>query len=194
MKTPHTRSASRLSLLGVVVPALVLATAVGCAPAVDVHTMTAPSAHFERYRTFAFDPTQAAPDAYALSAQSGAVRARIQESVATILEGRGYVPAGSGKADLVVRIETGRREPTPAERVGQPQPGQAEMQYTATLDDESLDRVEGAFIVDAFDADSHLLLWHGSARAAVDPTRVDYGRLQRAVDHVLATFPARTAP
>src|SRR5271165_5252853 len=85
-------------------------TAVGCTSAVDIHTIQSPAAHFERYRTIAFDLNQQAPREYTTSPRSADVRAYVEQTAARILEGRGYVIAPNDHADLVVRIEAGRRE------------------------------------------------------------------------------------
>jgi hypothetical protein len=59
------------------------------------------------------------------------------------------------------------------------------------LEDEEDDFVEGAFVVDAFDAATGEMVWHGSARLEIDPGSVQEERLQRAVGEVLASFPRR---
>src|SRR5580704_11362002 len=51
-----------------------------------------------------------APDQYAQSPQSIDAQNEIHESAPRILESRGYVLTGADRADLVVRIEEGRRE------------------------------------------------------------------------------------
>ncbi|HZU85070.1 MAG TPA: DUF4136 domain-containing protein [Polyangiaceae bacterium] len=166
-----------------------LATHVGCTSSVDVHTMTAPNARFEQYRTFEFDSSPpVAPPTYAVSAQSPAAWAVIRETTANVLESRGYAAAtGGAPGDLVVRIATGRREhPTGATAVPGPQ---TQAPYAGWLDNEEQDLVEGAFVIDAFDARTRTLVWHGSARAAIDANRVNDKALQRAVQNVLASFP-----
>jgi hypothetical protein len=72
---------------------------------------------------------------------------------------------------------------------------QTEIPYFGFLDDERQDLVEGAFVIDTFDGQTHRMLWHGSAREVIDPSRANYDRLHRAVQKVMASFPARaTAP
>ena len=166
----------------------------GCSPAIDVHTATSPNTTFERYHTFAFDPAGVESGNSGNSARSAEVRSHIVEDVQADLQSRGYAPATGPKADFVVRIETGRR-PLATGEPAQPLPPveQTEIPYFGFLDDERQDLVEGAFVVDAFDGETHRLLWHASAREVIDPTRANYDRLHSAVEKVMASFPARLA-
>jgi hypothetical protein len=50
--------------------------------------------------------------------------------------------------------------------------------------------VEGALVIDAFDARSGVRVWHGSSRAEIKPDRVDEALLQTSVAEVLASFPS----
>jgi hypothetical protein len=59
------------------------------------------------------------------------------------------------------------------------------------VENETEDFTEGAFVIDAFDAATDDLLWHGSARLEVQPGRFDEERLRRAASAVLTSFPAR---
>jgi uncharacterized protein DUF4136 len=171
----------------------------GCASELVVHTITAQNAQFGRYRTFSFDPTFAAPAKYALSPQSSEVRSRIEQASTKILEARGYTLAAASGSDLVVRVETGRRQ-SPVEETPLPPAGEAhETGGTqiafggAPLDDERHDLVEGSFVIDAFDGQTHQMLWHGAAQEVIDASHPDYDRLQRAIEKVLASFPPRTS-
>ncbi|MGA3120333.1 MAG: DUF4136 domain-containing protein [Polyangiaceae bacterium] len=190
----------------------------GCAPAIHVHAIQSPDAHFERYRTIAFDVSRRAPAGHVASPRSADVREHVRQLAAAILQSRGYGLAAHEHADLVVRIEAGRREvevptgtgimPLGGGVSGLPEasrandtpgnvPGPADMgtsEYHGELDQEEGDLVEGAFVIDAFDGETHQLVWHGSARTEVNPGPVDYGRLGRAVESVLASFPVRRNP
>ncbi|MGD0677701.1 MAG: DUF4136 domain-containing protein [Polyangiaceae bacterium] len=200
-------------LFALVVAHLLFGAGMGCRSAVEIHTIRSPLAHFDRYRTVAFDLSAQAPRAYTSSPHSAGVREHIEPIVARALEGRGYVLASNDHADLVVRIETGRREheapigtmplgggvaglPSPsggdsaAGGVNVPGPAAIEPSYGGELDQEEKDLVEGAFVIDAFDAQTHTLVWHGSARTEVQTGPVDLERLRRAVESVMASFPA----
>ncbi len=183
---------SRPLLLAVNLAVFALAFgASGCSSAIDVHTATSPNTTFERYHTFTFDPAGVESGN---SARSAEVRSHIVEDVQANLQSRGYAPATGPKADFVVRIETGRR-PLATGEPAQPLPPaeQTDIPYFGFLDDERQDLVEGAFVVDAFDGETHRLLWHASAREVIDPTRANYDRLHHAVEKVMASFPARLA-
>jgi DNA-binding transcriptional MocR family regulator len=155
---------------------------VGCSSAINVHSARSPTAPFDRYRTFAIDTTESALNGYASSAQSIEVRRRVIQQASKLLEARGYAHAVNGKPDLVLRVEAGRRE-REVQHPPHVRPGWLE-------EDEEEDFVEGAFVIDAIDAATEELVWHGSARAEVDPNRIDATRLQRAVASVMTSFPA----
>jgi len=206
----------KISLL--VLVAALMSGGSGCAPAIHVHAIQSPDAHFERYRTIAFDVSRRAPAGHAASPRSADVRDHVRQLAAEILQSRGYRLAARDQADLVVRVEAGRREvevptgtgimPLGGGVSGLPEasrandtpgnvPGPADMgtsEYHGELDQEEGDLVEGAFVIDAFDGETHQLVWHGSARTEVNPGPVDYGRLGRAVESVLASFPVRRNP
>jgi hypothetical protein len=154
-----------------------------CTPAIRVHSARSAIASFDRYRTFAFDTAESAPNDYASSERSAEVCKRVREQATKLLEDKGYVQADGGKSDLVLRVAAGRREPA-IRRPSHGVPGWL-------VEDEEDDFVEGAFVVDAFDTTTEELVWHGSARTAVDANRIDEERLQRAVMEVLASFPSR---
>lgn len=166
----------------------------GCSSALDVHTATTPNVGFERYRTFLFVPAEPAAANSVVSSRAAEVRAHIEEDVEASLKTLGYVPSTGQGADFVVRIETGRRPLASGEPAAPlPPVEQTEIPYFGYLDDERQDLVEGAFVVDAFDGGTHRLLWHASAREVIDPSRANYDRLHRAVEKVMASFPARAA-
>ena len=92
---------------------------------------------------------------------------------------KGYTDAGVN-ADFLVRISSG-----------------AATQYTSTVmsgsDEDRLQSVTtGEVVVDAFDRSTAQQVWHGAARAEVDPQRINEPELQAAVHQWLAPFPARS--
>jgi hypothetical protein len=202
---------TKLSAL-VPVAALVLGAA-RCTSAVDIHAIRSPTAHFDHYRTIAFDVSPKAPSKYEASPRSADVRDHVRKAAESILLRDGYALAPIERADLIVTIEAGRREhripmstgtmplgggvaglSTPAGEGNAPGPAEVESTYHGQLDQEELDLVEGAFVIDAFDGRSHELLWHGFARSEVPPGPVDYERLRRATESVLASFPVAAGP
>jgi hypothetical protein len=167
----------RLILLGLV------ALTIACAPAIRVHTVQSPSAHFDRYGTFAFQTEPRAPASFATSPQSGYVERRVEQLAADVLRGKGYAAAEGPPADLMIHVSAGRRE----REIRLPQPSRPDW----LLEDEEDDFVEGAFVIDAFDTRTGEMVWHGSGRLEIDPRSVQEERLQRAVRDVLASFPPR---
>jgi hypothetical protein len=188
-----------------------------CSSALDVHAIASPEAHFEQYRAIAFDVRQQAPSQYETSPQSGDVREYVTQVAKGILQARGYRVGIPDSADLVIVVEAGRRERKVVEQIHTPVVGAGPASvsgasspsgasnttlagapgmetYHGQLDTEERDLVEGAFVIDAFDGKSRQLVWHGAVRAEITPGRVDYERLRHAVESVLASFPARTAP
>jgi hypothetical protein len=194
---------------------------IGCTSALDIHTIQSPSAHFAQYRTVAFDVSLQAPSKYEVSPRSADVRDHVQQAAENILQRQGYVVATKDGADLVVRIEAGRREhkvpvttgimPLGGGVAGTPAPGGAggaarlsatsgegnvagpaeiATTYHGQLDQEEMDLVEGAFVIDVFDRKTRELVWHGFARSEINPGPVDYDRVRRAAESVLASFPA----
>jgi uncharacterized protein DUF4136 len=189
--------------------ALLVGAATQCTSAVDIHSLRSPAAHFERYRTFAFDVRAQAPNKYETSARSADVRDHVQQIAASILQSRGYILSPIEQADLIVRVEAGRRQYKIPMSTGTmplgggvaglsaqtgdgnvPGPAEVEATYHGQLDQEELDFVEGAFVIDAFDGKTRDLLWHGFARTEVTPGPVDYARVRQATESVLASFPA----
>lgn len=166
--------------------------AVGCAPAIDVHTIQSPSAHFDGYRTVAFEQSPRAPSDYSSSPQSAEVRSEVQEKATDVLHARGYALAKREDADLVIRIEAGRREHTVTTTTVKPTSPSApvETEFHGELDQEERDLVDGAFVIDAFDGKTHMLVWHGAARTEITPGTVDSARVRTAVEKVLTSFPA----
>jgi len=164
---------------------LLLATQfVFCTSAISIHSARSPTARFSGYRTFAFESFGSAPSDYVSSARSAEVRSRVRQQASKLLQAKGYVVAADSKPDLTIRVAAGRRE----QEISHPHPAPRWLE-----EDEEEDFVEGALVIDALDAATEELVWHGSARAEVNPNQIDDERLRRAVTSVMATFPSRTA-
>jgi Domain of unknown function (DUF4136) len=164
----------------------------GCTPAIEVHASIAPEARIPSYRTFAFalgdDPLMVG---FVETARSLDVRQRIEAQTKGALEALGYVRAD--KPELLVRVSVGSRE----RRGSRPMliPHAVPSRSTGWfIENEESDIAEGAFVIDMFDAGSNLLVFHGAARAEIDPEKLDVGRLQGAVARVLAFLPRRASP
>jgi uncharacterized protein DUF4136 len=134
---------------------------------------------FAPFRTFGFRLAEAPPSPYQVSARSFEVERLAHDIVLAELVRKGYTDAGAN-ADFLVRISSG-----------------AASQYESTVmggrDEDRLQSVTiGELVIDAFDRSTAQQVWHGTARAEIDPQRIDEPALRRAVHQLLAPFPART--
>jgi hypothetical protein len=165
--------------------ALVIVTMMaGCAPTppsspVQVQSASAETASFTPFRTFGFRLAEVPPAPYQVSARSFEVERLAHDMVASELVRKGYTDGGTD-ADFLVRISSG-----------------AATQYTSSVmsgsDEDRLQSVTtGEVVVDAFDRSTAQQVWHGTARAEIDPQRVSERQLQDAVHQLLAAFPARS--
>jgi hypothetical protein len=156
----------------------------GCAPTppsspVQVQSASAERASFAPFRTFGFRLAEVPPSPYQVSARSFEVERLAHDMVAAELVRKGYADAGVN-ADFLVRVSSG-----------------AATQYTSTVmsgtDEDRLQAVTtGEVVVDAFDRSTAQQVWHGTARAEIDPQRINEPQLHAAVHQLLAPFPART--
>jgi hypothetical protein len=55
------------------------------------------------------------------------------------------------------------------------------------------DEVDGALVVDAFDARNGMSVWHGSSRAEINPDRADEALLEASVTDLFVSFPTARA-
>ncbi len=154
---------------------------VSCTTALDTHTAVSPAAKFSEYQTFAVEPPTAEYP-FEWSSRSSWGRGVIQQQVTRVLEAKGYAQP-QGKSDLVVRILAGRRFSAPRP----PTPPNAWLD-----EDESSDLVDGGYVIDLFDGATHEMVWHGAARADIDPPRLDEDHLRSSVTSLLATIPSRS--
>ena len=147
-----------------------------------VEATSAAVTSFAPFRTFGFSIAAEPPATYAVSARSLEVGRRVHELVVAELLRKGYTEAGP-TADFLIRISTGtakadKAEPTTTSGGNENQP-------------QSI--TEGEVVVDAFDRSTAQQVWHGSARAEIDPQKINEPTLQAAMQQMLAPFPARSA-
>lgn len=64
---------------------------VACSPSIAVETAQSPTAHFDRYRTYAFEHA-GAPSGFAGSPHSAYVKVRLESLTESVLESKRYVP------------------------------------------------------------------------------------------------------
>jgi len=117
-----------------------------------------------------------------MTAASVGIQARMTPLIAAALEKKGYTQA-SGKGDFVIRFGSGRRDV-------EVEHGSSSSHLDSFMEeDESNDFVEGAIVIDAFDGSNDGQIWHGSARTAINPNKVDDSLLSQAINDVLVKFP-----
>jgi hypothetical protein len=145
----------------------------------QVHTVSAQVDAFAQYHTFGFLLPAAPPPPYQASARSFEVERRAREMVTAELARRGYSEA-TASPDFLVRLSSGTA------KVDKPEP------TTTSGGNENEPHVvtAGELIVDAFDRSTGQQVWHGTARAEVDPQKIDEPKLQAAVQQMFAPFPA----
>jgi hypothetical protein len=145
----------------------------------QIHTVSAQVATFASYRTFGFLLAATPPPPYQPSARSFEVERRVREMVTAELAHRGYSEA-TASPDFLVRLSSGTA------KVDKPEPtttsgGNENDTHPVTL---------GEIVVDAFDRSTGQQVWHGTARAEIDPQKIDEPKLQAAVQQMFAPFPA----
>jgi hypothetical protein len=174
MITPR---ATRLRLVAVFI-AMAVAPVVGCGDGVTVHSATSPTTSFEHYRTFSFGTAEGPPRGYRSSSRAPEVQRLLEPLIAAGLTRKGYAFASS-KGDLLIDYGFGRRDVVVHES--------SEYPGGAAVSD---DGVEGALVIDAFDATTGARVWHGASRADHDSRHVDDALLRRSATEILAAFPA----
>jgi hypothetical protein len=92
---------------------------------------------------------------------------------------RGYTETGS-HADFLVRIGAG------SARVDKPQPT-----TTGGTENDLQSITAGEVVVDVFDGGTSQQVWHATAKAEIDPERINEPGLEAAVQRMLTPFPAR---
>jgi hypothetical protein len=164
--------------------------AIGCAPAIDVHTIVFPGADVARYETFSFGGPGGVPDDYETSARSAEISRRVRLLVASLLASKGYAERAQSDGDFVVQIAVGRREREELVRTPPlPHPRPVRPAWFEAHEDK--DVVEDVLVIDVLDAKSQQTVWHGGARVEIDSERIDDALLKRATTKVLEVFPMR---
>jgi hypothetical protein len=174
-----------------VVIALVAIAASGCTQ-FTIRTDRNPAADFSRYRTFAWMPIAASPPDDQ-DTGSRPLDNRVYSGVEAELQRRGYTPAPSEGADLLLTFRVLRTDGYDDADI----PYAAQWHRGAYLEAVHASHdsyVRGTLIVDAVDRTENLLVWRGSASARLLP-HISFEkrkeRVETAVTKILATFPAR---
>lgn len=186
----NTRAASRRVRCGWLALALLIVS--GCSSSVDVRTARSPGARFDGYRTVAFELDRAAPGEYTSSPQSAAVVHEVFDAAADTLRTRGYTLVDGDRADVIFRLQAGRRERGLVITVS-PIPivfGGVQPEYYRQFEHDGDDLMDGIFIVDSFDRRTHALVWRATAETLITPGQIDHVRLRKAVQAAFGAFPA----
>jgi hypothetical protein len=156
-------------------------SACGAATPPDRHVVvrTAGSTTFASYRTFGIGPAREPAPPFHLSARAFELEQRMRPLVVAELLRKGYAEeTGGAKPDLLLKFAAGY-DTTPPAPPGEPGWNTGGM--------------TGEIVVDAFDGATEAQVWQGTAQSEVDPDKIDPQLLQYAVEHLLATFPGRSA-
>jgi hypothetical protein len=163
--------------------------AAGCAsaaPPVAVQVAQSPTAHFERYRTFAFETTREAPADFNATPEAAYVQARVEELAGGWLRRKGYSPEEAGaRPDMIIRVSAGRRELWAEVH----DPNAARYDRRGQTQEEEV--LEGSFAIEAQDSVTRERLWRGLAVGAIRPGEPDEPQLEHAVDLTMGSFPGR---
>lgn len=143
----------------------------------QIQAVSAESVAFASYRTFGFRLAEAPPAPYQVSARSFDVERRVHDLVAAELVRKGYTQADTNP-DFLLRLSAGTSKQTVAGFPADENKPQA--------------IAMGGIVVDAFDRSTSQQVWHGTAQAEIDPTRINEPALQAAVQQLLAHFPTRS--
>jgi hypothetical protein len=109
------------------------------------------------------------------------VERRVRDLVAAELLRKGYAETGPD-ADLQVRISSGTA------RENKPDP----ISTSGGTENEPHLITAGEVAIDAFDRATAQQVWHGTARAEIDPQQINEPALQTVVRRMLTPFPRRT--
>ena len=173
-------------------PLIAASLLTGC-QAYHVQTDFDPVAPFPAYRTYSWLPSEAP------RGMNPIMFRRVKDSIDRSLAARGFTQASPG--DFAITFTIGEKDRIRADDYGYGWGGYGGYGwgccwggygwgyphvdiYTVT---------ERSIIIDVFDAKTQAPAWHGVVKRESYSGRVDYARLDRAVDAVLVNFPPQTA-
>ena len=145
-----------------------------------VRSLQPSASAFAPLKTYVHEVATDAPDGYARTKLTPVVLDAVQRDVDAEMAARGYTLARDS-GDMIVRVSSGAR------LVAQ-EPSAAALRLGA--DDSPEERTEGALVIDILDKNATTHLFHGVARAAVDPSEPNPAQLAKAVQQILAPVPS----
>ena len=166
-------------------PAL-LAVLCGCGPRIDVRAERSTIATFGRYGTYAW-ATPAAPARSAAETEASLLDWRIRNAVDRALAAKGYTRT-DGAASLLADYDVALRERNT-------ESGQDNVRYRRQGGTKDMGESfvagyeEGTLVLQLVDARTRVLAYRASASAVIEPNG-DRGRLEKAIEQMLADLPA----
>jgi hypothetical protein len=140
-----------------------------------------PGTDFAKYRTFAQSPPPS-QRIRSLPGYSAILGEQIQQMIASDLEARGYAPAGSRTADLLVAFSVSGHPRTDIVGTGGGFYGWGGDTFTQHY-------VVGRLVIDVFDNRTHKLLWHGWADQEIFGASADAKDVEKVVQAIMKRFP-----
>ena len=160
-----------------------------CSPLLDVHGGAVGAVDVSHCSTFSVGETMGTPPRFARSNHTDEVVRRAGLLATRILVTKGYTLEAGGASDLTVRIGAGRREEAVTSEFPMPQPSPSPNGRIETSEREDI--TAGALVIDVLDGATGKIVWHGAARIAIDPAKIDGALLERATAAILVAFPDR---
>ena len=169
-----------------------------CATRPEIRTQAAAHANLVSYRTYAFMPKPGTDkDGYkTLTTQS------LERSVGREMFARGYTPAGSGQADLLINFSVKTKDkvegdPSPAFGFGYGW-GRGHYGYGYGLGDyyNNIQTVtEGSLMIDLVDREHNEVVWSGTAVGRLTKKVLDNPEpeIDRSVTDIFARYPVKAA-
>src|SRR6185369_13695023 len=109
MNTPRRHLLGSLTYTGVLIACAGFVS--GCTTQPPTHVMRDPQAHFERFKTFAWDTGQTEGSGQPANEPLTIINSQIREAIAAELQAKGYAEASAGaKPDVLLRYETAAAE------------------------------------------------------------------------------------
>lgn len=171
----------RRLLLRVMVGAVVLGVAAGCATTMSVSSHVDRSLDFRQYRTFDWGPADALPTGDPRLDQDPFFKDQVQGAVERGLAARGLALVSSGAPDLLIHYHANiseRIDVNKADRVY----GDCR---TADCPAESIWYEAGTLVLDFMDARTDKLVWRGWAQDSVEDVLRDRDKMAATIDQAV---------
>ncbi|MFD2246972.1 DUF4136 domain-containing protein [Pontibacter ruber] len=192
MKNIDTKSKSLLLLLASIL------WAISCTPTMNVQSSYGRATSFDRYRTFAWYPAEAADNLESKTGFDTQVDRRIKTAVEAELVKKGLRPDAEQPDFLIaydVAVPPGQEanaEFSPGFGYGYSHWYGYRFNYDVSgfPDYRSITRYPaGTLLIDFIDPDTNQLIWRGSAEGEIVPVQTDERKIRRSVTNILLQYP-----